>query len=86
MTILHDLLPIAVCMAENNEVGVYNFTNPGAISHNEVLELYKKHVDPKFTWKNFSLEEQAKVIKADRSNCELVCMLCLVLLSFLLPS
>lgn len=58
-------------MAEANLTGVYNFTNPGAISHNEVLTLFKKHVRPDFTWKNFTVEEQAKVIKAGRSNCEL---------------
>ncbi|RKO91246.1 RHM1/ROL1 [Blyttiomyces helicus] len=70
-SILHDLLPASIIMAENRVTGVYNFTNPGAISHNEVLTLYKKYIDPSFTWKNFSLEEQAQVIKAGRSNCEL---------------
>ena len=45
-----------------------NYTNPGAISHNEILELYKQYVDPDFAWSNFSIEEQAKVIKAARSN------------------
>lgn len=58
-------------MATNNLTGIYNFTNPGAISHNEVLALYKEHVQPDFTWKNFTLDEQALVIKAGRSNCEL---------------
>ena len=58
-------------MAENKVTGVYNFTNPGAISHNEVLALYKKYIKPDFAWKNFTLEQQAKVIKAGRSNCEL---------------
>ncbi|THZ34450.1 NAD(P)-binding protein [Aureobasidium pullulans] len=70
-TILHDLLPAAILLAENNETGVYNFTNPGAISHNEVLGLFKKIVRPEFEWKNFSLEEQSLVIKAGRSNCML---------------
>jgi len=68
-TILTDLLPASIILAENNELGVYNFTNPGAISHNEVLALFKKHVRPSFEWKNFSIEEQSKVIKAGRSNC-----------------
>ena len=45
-----------------------NFTNPGAISHNEILEMYKEYVDEEFTWKNFTIEEQAKVIVAPRSN------------------
>lgn len=70
-TILTDLLPASILLAEHKETGIYNFTNPGAISHNEVLALFKQYVRPDFTWKNFSLEEQAKVIKAGRSNCEL---------------
>lgn len=70
-TILHDLLPASILLAENNETGVYNFTNPGAISHNEVLGLFKEIVRPDFTWTNFTLVEQAKVIRAGRSNCKL---------------
>lgn len=70
-SILHDLLPLVIAMSEHQEEGVYNFTNPGAISHNKVLALYKRIVDPAYEWQNFTLEEQAKVIKADRSNCEL---------------
>lgn len=50
---------------------MYNFTNPGVISHNQILELYKKYINPQFTWKNFSLEEQAKILAAGRSNNEL---------------
>lgn len=41
------------------------------ISHNQILELYKKYIDPEFTWMNFSLEEQAKILAAGRSNNEL---------------
>jgi len=70
-TILHDLLPASVMLAENSEIGVYNFTNPGAISHNEVLTLFKKHVRPSFEWKNFTEAEQSKILKAGRSNCML---------------
>lgn len=70
-TILHDLLPAAILLSEHNETGIYNFTNPGAISHNEVLSLFKKYVRPDFQWKNFSLEEQSKILKAGRSNCKL---------------
>ncbi|KAI1810233.1 NAD dependent epimerase/dehydratase [Poronia punctata] len=70
-TVLTDLLPAAILLAENSETGVYNFTNPGAISHNEVLSLFRDIVRPGFAWKNFTLEEQAHVIKAGRSNCEL---------------
>ncbi len=47
--------------AERKLTGIMNYTNPGAISHNEILELYKQYIDPEFTWKNFTVEEQAKV-------------------------
>ncbi|KAG6475045.1 hypothetical protein ZIOFF_064262 [Zingiber officinale] len=71
MTILDELLPISIEMAKRNLTGIWNFTNPGVVSHNEILEMYRDYIDPKFTWKNFTLEEQAKVIVAPRSNNEL---------------
>jgi len=71
MTVLHDFLPISISMTERGLKGVYNFTNPGVISHNEILDLFKKYIDPNYTYKNFSLEEQAKILKAGRSNNEL---------------
>ncbi|KAH9624278.1 hypothetical protein KSS87_013024 [Heliosperma pusillum] len=71
MTILDELLPISIEMAKRNLTGIYNFTNPGVVSHNEILEMYKEYINPDFTWKNFTLEEQAKVIIAPRSNNEL---------------
>ena len=42
--------------------------DPGTISHNRILELYREIVDPTFTWQNFTQAEQAQVLKADRSN------------------
>ncbi|KAH7420657.1 hypothetical protein KP509_13G016100 [Ceratopteris richardii] len=71
MTILDELLPISLEMAKRNLRGIWNFTNPGVVSHNEILQMYKDYIDPNFTWKNFTLEEQAKVIVAPRSNNEL---------------
>ncbi|KAL6956977.1 hypothetical protein U1Q18_050050 [Sarracenia purpurea var. burkii] len=71
MTILDELLPISIEMAKRNITGIWNFTNPGVVSHNEILEMYRDYIDPSFKWKNFTLEEQAKVIVAPRSNNEL---------------
>jgi len=68
MTVLTDLLPVSLVMAERKLTGIYNFCNPGAISHNECLALYKKHVDNSYTWTNFTLDEQALILKAGRSN------------------
>lgn len=71
MTILDELLPISIEMAKRNLTGIWNFTNPGVVSHNEILEMYRDYIDPSFRWKNFTIEEQAKVIVAPRSNNEL---------------
>ncbi|CAI7824658.1 unnamed protein product [Closterium sp. NIES-53] len=71
MTVLDELLPISIEMAKRGLRGIYNFTNPGVISHNQILELYRDYIDPNFKWQNFTLEEQAKVIVAARSNNEL---------------
>eukprot|EP00245_Coleochaete_scutata_P011625 TRINITY_DN433_c0_g1_i1.p1 TRINITY_DN433_c0_g1~~TRINITY_DN433_c0_g1_i1.p1 ORF type:complete len:674 (+),score=160.76 TRINITY_DN433_c0_g1_i1:149-2170(+) len=71
MTVLDELLPVAMEMAKRNLRGIWNFTNPGVVSHNEILEMYKEYIDPSFTYTNFTLEEQAKVIVAPRSNNEL---------------
>ena len=71
MTVLSNMLPASLKMAENSLCGIYNFCNPGAISHNEVLSLYKEYIDPSFTWTNFTVEEQNKILAAKRSNNEL---------------
>ena len=68
MTILDELLPISIEMMKNQETGCFNFTNPGVISHNEILEMYKEIVDPTFTWKNMSILEQDKLLLSKRSN------------------
>jgi len=71
ITVLKELLPVSVIMAERGLTGTYNFTNPGVVSHNEILDLYKQYVDPTFTYRNFTEEEQSKILKAGRSNNEL---------------
>jgi len=68
MTVLPELLPIALQLALKKHTGTINLTNPGLISHNEILQMYKEIVDPDFVWENFSIEEQAKILSADRSN------------------
>ena len=71
VTILPELLPISIKLTIDRKTGIYNFTNPGAISHNEIMMLYKKHIDPNFTWINFTEEEQNAILKSKRSNCHL---------------
>ena len=37
MTVLPELIPVMVELAEKKVTGTINFTNPGLISHNEIL-------------------------------------------------
>lgn len=68
MTVLPELLPLVLKMMTQQETGTINLTNPGLISHNEILEMYKEIVDKEFTWNNFTIEEQAKILASERSN------------------
>lgn len=68
MTVLDNLLPVMIQYALNNKKGTINLTNPGLITHNEILEMYKEIVDPDFTWENFSIEEQNQILASKRSN------------------
>ena len=68
MTYLPELLPFVIKMMKQNITGTINLTNPGLINHNEILEMYREIVDPLFTWKNFTQDEQRKILASDRSN------------------
>ena len=71
MTVLYELLPISLDMTRRKLTGRYNFINPGAVSHNQIMDLYTQHIDPTFEYKNFTIEEQAKILACGRSNNEL---------------
>lgn len=68
MTVLNELLPLMIDMAKNNVKGTVNLTNPGLITHNEILEMYKEIVDPEFKWENFTIEKQSAILDSGRSN------------------
>jgi len=68
MTVLEELLPIMIDLSIKKHTGTVNLTNPGVITHNQILQYYKDIVEPEFTWSNFSIEEQSKILRSDRSN------------------
>lgn len=68
MSVLDELIPIMCDAIERCYVGPINFTNPGLISHNEILTMYREIVDPSFIWKNFTIDEQNAVLDSGRSN------------------
>ncbi|KAK2387372.1 trifunctional UDP-glucose 4,6-dehydratase/UDP-4-keto-6-deoxy-D-glucose 3,5-epimerase/UDP-4-keto-L-rhamnose-reductase RHM1 [Trifolium repens] len=60
ITVLDELLPISIEMAKGNAKGIWNLTNPGIVTCNEILEMYKNYIDPSFKWINFTLQEHAQ--------------------------
>jgi len=68
MSVLDELIPIMCDAIERCYVGPLNFTNPGLISHNEILEMYREIVDPEFKWNNFTIDEQNAILDSGRSN------------------
>ena len=68
MTVLPDLLPIMIDMCDKKITGSINLTNPGLISHNDILEMYREIVDEDFKWDNFNIDEQREILESERSN------------------
>jgi 3,5-epimerase/4-reductase len=68
MSVLPNLIPVMIDLMKEKKTGTLNFVNHGLISHNEILELYREYIDPDFTWKNFTIDEQNKILSSKRSN------------------
>lgn len=71
VSILDDFIYAAKKLIEKKKTGIYNVTNPGAITNAEILELYKEIIEPKHKYEIISIEELSKLTKAQRSNCVL---------------
>jgi len=72
MTVLSDLVEAIKFIAEKGLTGNINVTNQGAMTIGQILELYKKYVEPELNWKISRYEDIVKNLKAERSNCVLV--------------
>ena len=46
VTVIPDLVRVFRALLEKKAGGVFHVTNPGSIKHREILDLYKKYVDP----------------------------------------
>ena len=68
MTVIDDFFPIIYDMVTNQKEGTYNLVNAGAASHNEILQLYKQHVDHDHAWENINTQELSSLLKSKRSN------------------
>ena len=68
MTVLPTLLPLLVDMVAKQRVGTINLVNPGLITHDRILHLYRDIVNPDHSWENITVEEQDSMLASKRSN------------------
>ncbi|MBI3671346.1 sugar nucleotide-binding protein [Candidatus Azambacteria bacterium] len=67
MTVIDDLIIATKKLIEKKKTGIYNVTNPGSITHKEILDMYKELVDPDFKYQ--LIDAKSLKTKAGRSNC-----------------
>lgn len=70
-TVVEDFLPTAWQLIQRGQTGIFNMTNTGSFTHEQILRLYQEIVDPNYTFEVISLESLGSVVKAGRSNCVL---------------
>jgi len=58
-------------LMEKRRTGIYNVTNPGAVTQKEIIDAYCELVEPGHNYKIISLDELYTFTKAKRSNCVL---------------
>ncbi len=75
VTLLEDLFPALEKIAvQSQPLGILNLTNEGYVLHQDILEAYKKIIDPGHNYEIISLERlqgSRGMVKAQRSNCVL---------------
>lgn len=73
VTIVEDLVTVIAQLLEKRAAGVFHGTNPGTMRHRDLLDLYKKYVDPKHQVELISEDEllNSGLIAKARSNCVL---------------
>ena len=69
ITIVEDLVKALMELVKRRKTGIYNITNPGSITHKEILDGYKELVDNNFKYSIIDTKELKT--KAGRSNCVL---------------
>lgn len=71
VTVIPDFLDAVKQLIEKKRTGIYHITNPGTIKPSEIMEHYKKIVNPKHQFKVIPDKElyKQKLAKAARSNC-----------------
>jgi dTDP-4-dehydrorhamnose reductase len=70
VTCLHHMLPRMVTMMIDKRCGPYNMVQKGAITNDQILQLYQKHSNVSLDYEVVSTQDELK-LNARRSNCVL---------------
>ena len=65
LTVVDDMIEVFYQLLEKKAVGIFHVTNPGSIKHKEIIELYKKYVDPS---KENEWIDEAELVKQGLSD------------------
>lgn len=70
VTVVEDMVDVFKQLLEKQAAGIFHVTNPGAIKHKEILEMYKEIVDPNHSNEWISEQElvTSGLAKKTRSN------------------
>ncbi len=72
VTLVEDMYPAIEHLIVIKTLGILNLTNEGFVTHGQILEAYKKFVNPDHQFELITPEELEKsVTKTGRSNCVL---------------
>jgi len=73
ITVIPDLLEAAKKLIDKRKTGIYHLVNPGVIKPSEIMEFYKKEINPNHQFKVITDEDLYKkgLATARRSNCVL---------------
>lgn len=74
ITVVEDMIDVFHQLLEKKADGIYHVTNPGSIKWRDIMEMYKKYVDPKHKNQWISEEELVSLGLANkkRSNNKMV--------------
>jgi 3,5-epimerase/4-reductase len=73
LTYIPDFLNVAQTLIKKKKTGIYHIVNPGTASPYQIMELYKKVVQPDHTFERLTLDDLPEVARTGRSNCVLSC-------------
>ena len=68
ITYIPEFITVAKRLMDAHETGIFNVVNTGAITHKEILEMYKEIVNPSYEIPEFIPLEKLNTV-AGRSNC-----------------